>query len=315
MKGFFDRKKGKSLSDRIDDYVALDLETTGFEAGIDEIIEFGAARVRGGEVVETFQQLVKPQYGISPEIARITGITNDMVADCPRIEEVLPRFLDFVGDDVVVAHNANFDVNFLIYASDDYDFPNDFIDTLRWARRLLKLDHHRLPDVVAALEIPVSEHHRALSDALTCAEIYERLKKKLVELGVELMFAPSARPPIKRTVDSFGRPVIEIDETIAAKYTPDPESQIYGKTFVFTGALSCFTRDMAHAIVAAMGGTPGKGVTMKTDYLVVGNMDFPRSVTDGRSAKMKKVDHLNEIGAKIKIISENSFLEMIRWEG
>lgn len=95
------------------DYVALDLETTGLAPYWDEIIEVGALRVRGGEVSEHFTSLVKPRNEIDEFIIDLTGITNEMVADAPPIGEVLPQLRAFIGQDVVVGHNVNFDVNFL----------------------------------------------------------------------------------------------------------------------------------------------------------------------------------------------------------
>ena len=105
--------KGQSLIAFIDDYVAVDLETTGLDPRFDAIIEIAAVKVAGGKPVDSFATLVKPPFEVDEFITELTGITNDMLAHAPAIEAVLPSFLEFVGDGVVVGHNVNFDINFL----------------------------------------------------------------------------------------------------------------------------------------------------------------------------------------------------------
>lgn len=134
--------KGKSLIAFPEEYVAVDLETTGMSAKWDEIIEIGAARFRDGKVVETYQELVNPGFEIDPFIEGLTGITNEMLIDASSIAEVLPGFVSFLGaDTVMVGHNiAGFDSNFLYDAGERIGTPvrNDFVDTMRIARKLHK---------------------------------------------------------------------------------------------------------------------------------------------------------------------------------
>lgn len=107
-------EKGKSLIQSPQDFTVIDTETTGFEPEFDEIIEFAAIRVRGGVPVNKMQTLVKPNNPIDDYIAELTGITNDMLRDAPAPKDILPAILDFVGDDVLVGHNVNFDINFFV---------------------------------------------------------------------------------------------------------------------------------------------------------------------------------------------------------
>lgn len=159
------------------DYVVVDLETTGLKPSECEIIEIGAVKVTGNKQ-ETFQSLVKPTYPISRAITNLTHITNDMVKDVPSIDEVLPRFLDFLGDNIIVAHNASFDLSFLSAACEKLNMPfnNKYIDTLSWARRCYpQFRHHTLECLCDELDIDNSEEHRALSDALATQKLYDIL--------------------------------------------------------------------------------------------------------------------------------------------
>jgi DNA polymerase III subunit epsilon len=121
-------------------FVVLDLETTGLSPGADRITEVGAVKVRGGEVIGELQTLVHPGRPIPPAVTAVTGITDAMVRDAPRIEAVLPTVLRFLGDAVLVAHNASFDVSFLraaVEAQGGRPFQPTVVDTARLARRLV----------------------------------------------------------------------------------------------------------------------------------------------------------------------------------
>lgn len=127
------RNKGKSLLELPDDYTLLDLETTGF-GPYSDIIEVAMIKIRKNKILETFQSLVKPTDSISDEISELTGISNNMLIDAPAIVDVIESIQTFINDDIIVAHNANFDINFLYDAISKHlecDFNNDFVDTLR----------------------------------------------------------------------------------------------------------------------------------------------------------------------------------------
>ncbi|WP_101587773.1 DEDD exonuclease domain-containing protein [Brevibacterium jeotgali] len=154
------------------DFVIVDLETTGAHSADNAITEIGAVRVRGGEVLGEFQSLVRPVGSvISPFVARLTGITNGMVADAPRIEAVLPSFLEFMRGAVLVAHNAPFDVGFLRAACArlDYTWPAPkVLDTVALARKALprtEVRNHKLATLAAFFGTDTEPDHRALSDA------------------------------------------------------------------------------------------------------------------------------------------------------
>ena len=170
-------------------FVVLDLETTGGVPGPDSVIEVGAVRVAGGRLLESFTSLVKPAHAIPPFVSRLTGITEAMVADAPPMSAVLPRFLAFAGDAVLVAHNAAFDLAYLnaaqqALAGRPLDAP--VVCTLRLARRLLSHLRRRSLDAVAAeLGVACFGRHRALPDAKIAAEILCIFLERALDRGID----------------------------------------------------------------------------------------------------------------------------------
>ena len=173
--------KGQSLDEK---YVVFDIETTGFSPVTNRIIEIGAVKVENGEITERFSTFVNPQVPIPFHIEKLTSINDSMVMDADPIEVVLPQFLEFVGDTILVAHNANFDVSFIKENAKRQGIPVDFtyVDTVGIARALLTGHSKYTLDAVAkTLGISLENHHRAVDDAECTAEIFvkfiEMLKK------------------------------------------------------------------------------------------------------------------------------------------
>lgn len=154
------KKKGKSLIEFPNKYIAFDIETTGLDPMYDEIIEIGAIKIENGREVQVFNTLVKPEYEINEFISKLTGITNEVVKKSPSIDEVLSKFIEFIGDSIILGHNVNFDINFIydnLVKFNMKPITNDFIDTLRLSRRLLpELKHHRLSDLADYYNINAS---------------------------------------------------------------------------------------------------------------------------------------------------------------
>lgn len=178
-------EKGNSLLLFPSSFVVFDIETTGLDPASNEIIEIGAIKVIDNKVIDTFQVLIKPVYEISPFITNLTGITNEMVESASNIESVLPDFMDFVEDLILVGHNVNFDINFIYDNLIRLGYPplkNDFIDTLRVARKYLPmLRNHRLGDLAEYYMIDTKGSHRALKDVEMTLAVFYRLKEKAVE--------------------------------------------------------------------------------------------------------------------------------------
>jgi len=172
------------------DFVVFDLETTGAKAPPCRITEIGAYRIRGGKITEEFHTLVNPQMAIPPFITSLTGISNQMVRYAPKFEEVGPRFMEFIGDSVLVAHNATFDMRFLnheigrIY--DEYRVANPCLCTVQLSRKLLPdIENHKLKTVARHYNVSLVNHHRASDDARATAEIFLNLMTLLDGHGVE----------------------------------------------------------------------------------------------------------------------------------
>lgn len=172
-------------------FVIVDLETTGGSAAEHGITEIGAVKVRGGEVLGTFGTLVNPGMSIPPLIAALTGITDALVASAPRIDGVLPAFLEFAGDAVLVAHNAPFDIGFLKAACAAHGFTwrhPRVVDTARIARTALHRDEVRnckLATLAAHFRATVQPTHRALDDALATTDVLHALLERVAGLGVQ----------------------------------------------------------------------------------------------------------------------------------
>ncbi|HEX3030986.1 MAG TPA: PolC-type DNA polymerase III, partial [Bacillota bacterium] len=165
------------------EYVVFDLETTGLSPLSHEIIEIGAVKIKGGEITDRFSTFVKPTQRIPAEIVKLTSITQDMVKDAPEIKQVLRQFLQFAGQNVLVAHNASFDAGFLrtiLQKQLNLPLTNPIMDTLGLARGLMpELKNHRLNTLAQALEVKLESHHRAVNDAEATAEIFLKLLTKL----------------------------------------------------------------------------------------------------------------------------------------
>jgi DNA polymerase-3 subunit epsilon len=170
-------------------FCVVDLETTGGDRNNDMITEIGAVKVCGGEVLGTYQTLVNPGCAIPPKISLLTGLTNALVATAPRIEAVLPSFLEFLGDAVLVAHNATFDVGFLraaIARSGRGSFTPRVLDTVPLARRLVRSEvpDCKLATLASHLRLAHQPSHRALDDVLATVDLLHLLIERASGLGV-----------------------------------------------------------------------------------------------------------------------------------
>ena len=159
-------------------YIAFDLETTGLKPQENEIIEIGALKVREGKVVDRFMEFIHPLSPISSAISELTGITNDMVATARSCEQVLPDFLDFCEDDVLIGHNVMFDYSFTKCSASKCGLPfeKNGLDTLKIARKVHKdFPSKSLGALCDYYHIENKSAHRAYHDALATAKLYQTL--------------------------------------------------------------------------------------------------------------------------------------------
>ena len=319
--------KGRSIIAFPDTYCVIDVETTGRSPQSDHIIEVAAVKISDGQEVGRFSSLIQPPSMpggdfVDDFIVALTGITDEMLAGAPFAPDVLEEFAAFVGDLPVVGHYVSFDINFLYDSFDRYldrPFSNDYIDTLRIARKLHpEMSHHRLADLVDHFGVTHNEVHRAMGDVEATAECFARLKDEAFEHHgseerIQELFGSARKwcrsvPEGRQTGGSHSVKAADIQGD-AQKI--DEDSPIFGCACVFTGKLEKFTRAEAMQIVADLGGINQDKVTKATRYLILGNNDYCASIKDGKSNKQKKAEQYALKGTGIEILTETSFYDML----
>ena len=181
---------GKKLNCIPENYTIIDLEITGINSNTHEIIEIACIKIHHGEEVDKFESIIKPSKSISKRITQLTGITNEMVANAPAFCEIAQEIWNFLSDEIIVAHNANFDINFLynnFLKTLNLKFSNDFVDTLPLCRKVYNFESYKLEYISEKLNI-TSEHHRAMADCLILKEIINDMITKIIKskLNIEI---------------------------------------------------------------------------------------------------------------------------------
>lgn len=173
------------LSNGMDnEYIVLDIETTGLSFRTEKITEIGAVKVKDGKIIDTFEYFVNPEIPIPQRIIEITGITDQMVKDAETIEKIMPKFLNFIGNLKLVAHNADFDIGFLKYNAENLKLvmDNEYIDTLALSRQLFpEFKKHKLGIIADKLGIKVENAHRALDDVKSLVKVFLKMLEKQAE--------------------------------------------------------------------------------------------------------------------------------------
>ena len=170
------------------EYCVLDLETTGLSFRTEKITEVGIIKIKNGEIIDEFECFVNPEKPIPPEVVNVTNITDDMVKNAETIDKVIPKIIDFIGDSVLVAHNADFDLGFLKhnFAECGYSLDNTYIDTLRLAKVVFpEMKRYKLGLIAEKLDIKVEVAHRALDDVKTLVAVFNVMIEKLKEKGAK----------------------------------------------------------------------------------------------------------------------------------
>ncbi len=304
------RNKGQSLLTLPESYVVLDLETTGLNPSFDEIIEVACIRFVNGKKIDTFHSYVQPEpfteedgniLYVDDFITELTGITNEMLQNAPKFQDIAAQLFQYLDGAFIVGHNVNFDINFLY---DNFTsalgkaFSNDYLDTMRLARIVLpELQHHRLKDLCKEFEISETQH-RAMNDCEITQIVLSRLlaivEEKKIDLSVYKAYHKVSLASLKGNVA-----------------LNDKTHPFYGKHCVFTGTLKKFLRKDAAQIVCNIGGTCDDNVTKKTNFLIIGGLEDNPMVKDGKSGKMKKAEALILKGQDLQIISEETFYDLL----
>lgn len=290
----------------LNDFVVIDLETTGFSPQTCEIIQMSAVRYIDHQEHSFFSSLIKPLSPIPPQVQVLTGITDTSVTCAPKIDQVLPDYLAFIlQSPFITGYNVRFDFSFLNEVIGiDLMEKVAWFDTMTLARRTMKLDRYRLSDVCSQIAY-ATDFHDALNDCRACGAVLNYLCQEnrmdhAIYSKAERWSALAAAKA--RSACS----VCRIDpESIVS------DGLLCGKTIVFTGELS-FNRAIAKDLAQKAGATVKSSVTRKTNYLVVGVQDEVLVGCDGMSTKEEKAHSLIASGYDIKILDESTFVQMMQ---
>lgn len=328
------------------DFTAIDFETAnGFRGSPCAV---GLVKVRDGRAVEDATWLMRPPAGhdaFDPRNVAIHGIRPEDVADRPRFADLFPEIGGFIGDDVLVAHNAAFDLGVIRSALEVSELPAPAYDhacTVVLSRRTYDLPSHSLPFVAEAAGVPLVNHHDATEDAAACAGILVDIAQRHDAVSVEDLYSSlhlslprhpefvpgrlgSGEAGGERTTAARGfagrrRWAAWPEEGVNpdANSAADPAHPLFGHRIVFTGALG-MTRSEAKARAAALGAQPASSVTRATTLLVVGDgfvaSDLRSGVESGRvTSKARRALKLRSDGYSVEVLSEGEFLQMLGGE-
>lgn len=284
------------------DYVVVDTETTGLSPEKCGLIEVSALRVETGRVVESFSSLLRPPAHmefrdgiwqdtyVDPFIQGLTGISNEMLAEAPFPDEVLPGFAEFLGESPILGHNVCFDIGFLKAAFEkelQRPFVCDYLDTLRLSRKLRpEHRHHRLSDLAEAFGISYSGAHRAEADCHITHECYLQLRNLALS---------------RFTEEEFIRLYPRKNFQVLAKDFPQKKDAcqshpLYGKRVAYSGRLRAITLKKAMEAVAELGGINSDCLGKRTDFLVIGGTRGERELSSQGNTH---------------VLTEQSFLKLI----
>ena len=301
------KDKGKSIVAFPSKFIVLDIETTGLSPAYDEIIEVSALKIENDKIVDSYSSLVNPNRKLPYDVVQLTGITQEMVDDAQTFEEIADDLKKFIGYETIIGHNVSFDINFLYdnFEKSDLILNNNFIDTMRISRKLHpEQKHHRLIDLIQLYNIKVEKQHRAFYDCRATFEAYLNMKNEISSIYENFeIFTDLFKKKHKQKNDLT---------KIKAKTSDFDETHpLFGKTCVFTGKLEKMVRNDAAQIVVNFGGFTDNGVTSRTNFLILGNNDYCKSIKDGKSNKQKKAELLKQQGYDIVVVPEDVFYEMI----
>ena len=311
-------------------FVAIDFETANsFRSSPCEI---GLVRVLDGKIDATYESLIRPHSEFSDfgfmNVA-IHGIQASDVARAREFNQIWPEVSDFIGGLPLVAHNAAFDTKVLRDTFALYQMavpPVDYFCTLVLSRRALDLVSYSLPFVAGALDIPGSNHHRALDDAMCAAKIALALlatsdHEDLPELALSLRVAPGyfnadswsgSHHTGRKNAASFSAGTIEEIRRGLSLSSPEEHGPLLGMRVAFTGKLASLTRSEAAARVLSAGGEPEANVTKRTDYLVIGAENgYALDPVTAITGKFAKTQAMRAKGSSIEILDELTFVSML----
>lgn len=303
------------------DFTAIDFETANSYRGSPCAV--GLIRVRNGKPVDERRWLIRPPKQVDyfePFNTALHGIDAEMVRDAPRWDMLLPAIVDYIGNDVVVAHNAGFDIGVIRYACavDNMEWPTmRFLCTLVMARRALRLPSYRLPFVTNACGFDMVDHHDPLADARAVVSVIRALAHQGCHTDLDSL-AAGHRISIGRMSSGIYKGSVSTATGNNGLVFPgvnpdaDPDGYLFGRVVVFTGALMSMTRQIAWEECARVGALAEKSPTKRTNVLVVGDIN-PAVLRPGSNitGKARKAFELQDKGQDIEVMTEDDFVRCL----
>lgn len=291
-------------------FTAIDFETANAKRS--SACSIGMAKVRDGRVVDTYYRLLRPVPGEFDFVnMSIHGITPEAVAGAPTLLECWSDVVDFVGQDVLVAHNVSFEQSVINQFMALHRFPAptfDYLCTLYMSRVAFpRRSGYRLPDVCKDFLGRDVNHHDALEDAVACAELGVYLLGQFPRQDIrELMSALYVTPQSQKSEWK------SLSGIKSAKGEFDPNDPLFGKKVVITGVLTSMSREAAVRLLVDHGAVYVTGVSKNTDIVLVGDGGYLSPVDGGKSSKWLKAEELAAAGAPIRIVFEREFLQAFK---
>lgn len=305
------------------DFVSIDFETANNNNN--SACSIGLVCVKGLKIIDTYYYLIQPptlEFG--KKNIEIHGITPEDVKDKPKFPEIWEEIKDLFEDNIIIAHNAQFDMSVLksLQLEYDLDIPDfKYICSIPISTKACKGIGNSLQKRAEYLGIDMGEHHNALDDAITCANIVINTINKKKRKSFQSFLNTYTSLPIRNFSElkhqAYMRKRNKFESVNISEITPDVEElnyshAFYGKNIVFTGELSELSRKDAMQIVVNLGGVLKSGVSRTTDYLIVGTQD--KSIVAGEGGLSRKEEKAYELlanGFDIKITTEDEFYDLI----
>ena len=289
------------MSNIVNDYVCFDLETTGFGKTA-KIIDIGAVKVRNGIIIDKFSELVKPINRISGVVTALTGISSKDVENARRISDVLPDFLKFIENDILLGHNiASFDIPIVrrnVAVEMKAAFEPEYIDTMYLSKAVSGVPDHKLQTMLDHYGITNARAHRAFEDC----EATSKLFHALVSDGI----TPCVRHSYSYTNIEAAQPV-PVKEDIAVTMGTEKLSSVAGLRIALTGNFECCSRAEVETALAQMGAKLTNSISSKTNYLIVGGLGSDRWKYNNGGGKIQQATQLG-----VKILPEAAISDLLQ---
>lgn len=275
----------------LQDFIVLDVETTGLSVEKERIIEIAMIRVKDGVIQDRYSSLVFPEKPISSRITKLTGLTNEALQAAPLFQDIAQNVIDFLGDRVVVAHNANFDLNFVSAELNRCGVSKNFtyVDTVSVAKKAFPyLPNYKLATLIAELNLADHQTHRAMDDAECTFALLQVIKQRYGTPLAEAIFA-CCSPIMNYQISEVQEPLV-------------------GKRFVLMGEFT-FAYSAAKKLISLAGGSVNTKLSADTDYLLYGFLD-PLKYPPEHTELLNSVKTSYNNGGKAKPINEVAMLKL-----